>query len=392
MQKIVLKEGKDESIKRFHPWIFSGAIFTQPSDLQNGDVVEVYNQKDEYLGTGHYHKGTITVRIFSFRKVNPDLDFWMQKITKSLALREATGLYKSKHTNVFRILHGEGDGCPGLIVDYYNGVAVIQTHTKGMYLMRNTIAEALVAVMKQDITAIYDKSEHTVGDKEEFSVKNEFLYGTSVAVEVIENNNKYLIDFVEGQKTGFFIDQRDNRLLLEQYSKSRSVLNLFCYTGGFSVAALKAGAERVVSVDSSAKAIAQVQKNIELNFTDFSHHESHTEDVFDYMQNIGKEYDTVILDPPAFAKHKDSLDRALKGYRNINRMVMEKMKPNSILFTFSCSQVVSKFDFRMAVFSASLLAHRQVKILHQLTQPTDHPVHICHPEGEYLKGLVLWVE
>jgi 23S rRNA (cytosine1962-C5)-methyltransferase len=390
--KVILKPGKEQSVMRLHPWIFSGAIKKIDGKPLEGDIVEVFSHEQEFLAMGHYQIGSITVRIFTFRQVNPDEDFWKQKIQQAYDVRKALGLTGSDDTNVYRMVHGEGDGLPGLIVDYYNGVVVLQTHSVGMYRLRDRIAAAILEVCDRKPLAIYDKSENTLPFKANLGARNEFLTGDLSSVEVKENGYLFYIDVTTGQKTGFFIDQRENRQLLTRYTKGKSVLNMFCYTGGFTVYALGGGASRVHSVDSSAHAVELTEKNVAINSMDDGRHKAISADAFGYMNTIRDEYDVIILDPPAFAKHQDALNNALQGYKRLNAKAIEQIRSGGILFTFSCSQVVSKENFRKSVFAAAANTGRHVRILHQLTQPPDHPVSIYHPEGEYLKGLVLQVE
>jgi 23S rRNA (cytosine1962-C5)-methyltransferase len=390
--KIILKPGKEQSVMRLHPWIFSGAIRKINGSPAEGDVVEVFSDDGEYLASGHYQIGSITVRLFSFRQVNPDYSFWKEKILNAFNLRKSLNLTDNPENNVYRLLHGEGDGAPGLIIDYYNGLVVMQMHSVGMYRIRETIAEVIRELYGSNLVAIYDKSESTVPFKANLGAKNGFLYGNQPAIDICETGCLFRIDAVTGQKTGFFIDQRENRQLLARYVKDRQVLNVFCYTGGFSVYALKAGAALVHSVDSSAPAMELTSKNVLLNGFDDERHLSVTTDAFAFMNNIRDAYDVIILDPPAFAKHQDALNNALQGYKRLNAKAIEQIRPGGILFTFSCSQVVTRENFRKSVFAAAANTGRHVRILHQLTQPPDHPVSIYHPEGEYLKGLVLQVE
>ena len=392
MSKIVLKAGKERSLYRLHPWVFSGAIAKIKGDVQEGDVVQVYNSDDEYLATGHYQIGSIAVRVLTFKEEEIDYNFWVERIRQAYLTRVAIGLATNPNNNVYRLVHGEGDDLSGLVIDYYAGVAVVQFHSVGMYKVREEITKALLEVMGDKLIAIYDKSEGTLPFKAGLNPKNDYLYGHTDNFTAIENGLKFNVDWLEGQKTGFFVDQRENRSLLERYAKDRSVLNMFCYTGGFSFYAMRGGAKLVHSVDSSAKAISLTNRNVELNFPGDPRHEAYAEDAFKYLEKMGSNYDLIILDPPAFAKHKNVLRNALQGYRKLNAIAFEKIKPGGILFTFSCSQVVSKENFRLAVFSAAAQSGRSVRILHQLTQPADHPVNIYHPEGEYLKGLVLYVE
>lgn len=390
--KIILKPGKEQSVLRFHPWIFSGAIDKAEGNPEEGDVVEVTDSNGNFLGLGHCQPGSISVRIFSFQNVEPNLEFWEQKVASAYRLRNTVGLTNDTTTNIFRLVHGEGDGMPGLIVDIYGDTAVMQAHSLGMYLIRETLAKAIVNALNGTIKNVYDKSSGTLPFKSIEEKKDEYIIGNLSSSELYEYGNRFLVSWEEGQKTGFFIDQRENRKLLGEYSKNRTVLNTFGYTGGFSVAALKAGAKRVVSVDSSAKAIELTNANVALNFGDNAPHESHCSDVFDFFKNTTETFDIIVLDPPAFAKHNNALNNALQAYKRLNAAAIKRIKPGGLLFTFSCSQVVTKENFRNAVFSGAAITKRQVKIIHQLTQPADHPINIYHPEGEYLKGLVLQIE
>nr|WP_320118573.1 class I SAM-dependent rRNA methyltransferase [uncultured Marinifilum sp.] len=390
--KVHLKKGKEHSIKRFHPWIFSGAVSRVDEGMQEGDLVAVYDAQGEFLAVGHISIGSIVVRILSFEEREITLDFWIEKISSACKLRKAIDLYGNKNNNVFRLVHGEGDGLPGLVIDFYAGTAVIQCHSVGMYLHREEITEALQKILGEDLKAVFDKSEGTIPFKSGIEPKNGYLFGETESFIALENGLKFNVDWLKGQKTGFFIDQRENRSLLEHYSKGRSVLNMFCYTGGFSFYAMRGGAKLVHSVDSSARAISITNENVELNFPEDKRHEAYAEDAFKFMDEASQKYDLIVLDPPAFAKHKKVLDNALKGYKRLNLKGFQQIKPGGILFTFSCSQAVSKEDFRKTVFVAAANAGRTVRVLHQLTQPADHPVNIFHPEGEYLKGLVLYVE
>lgn len=390
--KIILKPGKEQSVLRFHPWIFSGAIDKAEGNPEEGDVVEVTDSNGNFLGLGHCQPGSISVRIFSFQNAEPNLEFWEQKVASAYRLRNTVGLTNDTTTNIFRLVHGEGDGMPGLIVDIYGDTAVMQAHSLGMYLIRETLAKAIVNALNGTIKNVYDKSSGTLPFKSIEEKKDEYIIGNLSSSELYEYGNRFLVSWEEGQKTGFFIDQRENRKLLGEYSKNRTVLNTFGYTGGFSVAALKAGAKRVVSVDSSAKAIELTNANVALNFGDNAPHESHCSDVFDFFKNTTETFDIIVLDPPAFAKHNNALNNALQAYKRLNAAAIKRIKPGGLLFTFSCSQVVTKENFRNAVFSGAAITKRQVKIIHQLTQPADHPINIYHPEGEYLKGLVLQIE
>jgi len=390
--KVVLKKGKEESILRFHPWIFSGAIDRIEGVVEEGDVVVVHASDDRFLAIGHSAIGSIAVRIFSFRDIEPDLSFWCAKFQSAFTLRRKIGLTTRTDTNVFRLVHGEGDGMPGLIVDFYNGTAVLQAHTVGMWLIRELLAEAMKVVLGDLLTAVYDKSSKTLPFKASIEPMDGYLYGGHTTREVMEDGSRFLVDWEEGQKTGFFVDQRENRKLLSDYAFGKDVLNMFCYTGGFSFSAMRGGANLVHSVDSSAKAIELTNENVELNFPEDSRHEAFIADAFDFMKDINYKYDLIILDPPAFAKHKNVLNQALQGYKKLNSRAFQQIRPGGVLFTFSCSQVVTKTNFREAVFSAAAISKRNVRILHQLSQPGDHPINIYHPEGEYLKGLVLYVE
>ncbi len=398
-KQIQLKKGKDESLRRFHPWVFSGAIQHVDDGLDEGDVVRVVTASGEFIAVGHYQQGSIAVRVLTFQDVAIDDAFWHSRLQSALRMRQAIGLADSKQSNSFRLVHGEGDHLPGLIIDVYDRTVVMQAHSIGMHRCRRAIAAQLVAVMGERIENVYYKSETTLPFMEP---ENGFLIGGSTDNVAVENGLKFRVDWLKGQKTGFFVDQRENRALLEKYAKGRRVLNMFCYTGGFSFYAMRGGAELVHSVDSSGKAIELTRQNVALNFPDDPRHEAFCSDAFKFLENIGRSadgeqkpatsYDLMILDPPAFAKHRAALHNALKGYTRLNQKAFEKIEPGGILFTFSCSQVVTKDHFRNAVFTAAALARRKVRILHQLHQPADHPVNIYHPEGEYLKGLVLYVE
>lgn len=392
---IFLKPKKEDSLLRFHPWVFSGAIASIKGKPQEGELVEVFASNNTFLGIGHYQIGSIAVRILSFTQRPIDHTFWIERIQKAYNLRCVLRLANAPDNNTYRLIYGEGDQLPGLIVDVYGNTAVMQAHSIGMHHARTDIAEALKEVLGSSLQHIYYKSEGTLPFKANIENENEYLYGGIPNGQehiALEKGLQFHVDWLKGQKTGFFIDQRDNRILLEQYAPNRSVLNMFCYTGGFSVYAMRGKANIVHSVDSSAKAISLTEKNITLNFPGDPRHNAFTEDAFSFLEKMGDQYDLIVLDPPAFAKHKNVLRNALQGYRKLNAIAFDKIKPGGIIFTFSCSQVVSKNDFRLAVFSAAAQAGRHVRILHQLTQPADHPVNIYHPEGEYLKGLVLYVE
>jgi 23S rRNA (cytosine1962-C5)-methyltransferase len=390
MKKLYLKRGKEESLLRFHPWVFSGAIQQADEDLEDGDLVRVLTNHGDFIAVGHFQKGSISVRVLSFRDVEIDADFWASRLASALKVRQSIGIADNPQNNTYRLVHGEGDNLPGLIVDVYDRTAVMQAHSIGMHLCRKEIAEQLVKVMGRRIDNVYYKSETTLPFMDD--MENGFVYGGSEDNVALENGLKFYVDWLRGQKTGFFVDQRDNRSLLEKYSAGKSVLNMFCYTGGFSVYAMRGGAKLVHSVDSSAKAIELTNRNVALNFEGDKRHEAFCEDAFKYLEQAGNNYDLIILDPPAFAKHRGALHNALKGYTRLNNKAFQKIQPGGILFTFSCSQVVTKDHFRNAVFTAAAQAGRKVRILHQLHQPADHPINIYHPEGEYLKGLVLFVE
>lgn len=389
--KIVLKSGKDESLHRFHPWIFSGAVKKIHGSPVEGDIVDVFDNKDNFLATGHYQPGSIAVRILTFSREEPDKRFFLNKIKNAFLYRKNLGLIDNPTINVFRLVHAEGDFLPGLIIDFYNGVAVMQMHSVGMYRIKEELAAALRETMGERIKAIYDKSEVTIPFMSGIKGENGFLYGSSDPVTVTENGYRFRIDWTTGQKTGFFIDQRDNRRLLANYTKGRKVLNMFGYTGGFSVYAMH-DAEYVHTVDSSASAIEMADVNIGLNYGDDPRHKSIREDAFKFLNDIKDRYDLIILDPPAFAKHNNVLSNALQGYKRLNMKAIEQIKRGGIIFTFSCSQVVTRENFRKSIFAASANTGRKIRILHQMTQPPDHPVNIYHPESEYLKGLVLYVE
>lgn len=392
-KKVFLKTGKEESLKRFHPWVFSGAIARVEGEPEEGEVVDVYTSKKEFIACGHFQIGSIAVRVLSFRQEPIDHAFWVRRLQVAKDLRCALGVLGNPQNNTYRLVHGEGDNLPGLIIDVYDHTAVMQAHSAGMHLDRMAVAEALEEVMGDVIQHIYYKSETTLPFKADLlATENGFLKGGSPENVAMENGLKFHVDWLKGQKTGFFVDQRENRALLERYAKGRNVLNMFCYTGGFSFYAMRGGANLVHSVDSSAKAIDLTNENVSLNFPGDTRHQAFAEDAFKFLDRMGDQYDLIILDPPAFAKHRDALRNALRGYTKLNAKAFEKIRPGGILFTFSCSQVVNKQDFRNAVFTAAAQSGRSVRILHQLTQPGDHPVNIYHPEGEYLKGLVLYVE
>ena len=392
-KKVYLKPGKEESLKRFHPWVFSGAIARVEGEPEEGEIVDVYTSKKEFIACGHFQIGSIAVRVLSFVQETIDHAFWVRKLSIAKDLRVALGLIGNPQNNTYRLVHGEGDNLPGLIIDVYDHTAVMQAHSAGMHVYRMEIADALSEVMGDVIQNIYYKSETTLPFKADLlSTENGFIKGGSPENVAMENGLKFHVDWLKGQKTGFFVDQRENRHLLERYAKGRNVLNMFCYTGGFSFYAMRGGANLVHSVDSSAKAIDLTNENVDLNFPGDTRHKAYAEDAFKFLDRMGDQYDLIILDPPAFAKHRDALRNALRGYTKLNAKAFEKIRPGGILFTFSCSQVVNKENFRNAVFTAAAQSGRSVRILHQLTQPGDHPVNIYHPEGEYLKGLVLYVE
>ncbi len=392
-KKIYLKPGKEESLKRFHPWVFSGAVARMEGEPEEGEIVDVYTSKKEFVACGHFQIGSIMVRVLSFRQEEIGHSFWIDRLSVAKDLRQAIGLIGNPSTDTFRLVHGEGDNLPGLIIDIYGHTAVMQAHSAGMHVSRLEIADALTEVMGDTVQNIYYKSETTLPFKADLlATENGFIKGGSPDNIAMENGLRFHVDWLKGQKTGFFVDQRENRALLERYARGRNVLNMFCYTGGFSFYAMRGKASLVHSVDSSAKAIDLTEENVNLNFPGDKRHQAYAEDAFKFLDNMGDYYDLIILDPPAFAKHRDALRNALRGYTKLNAKAFDKIRPGGILFTFSCSQVVSKQDFRNAVFTAAAQSGRNVRILHQLTQPADHPVNIYHPEGEYLKGLVLYVE
>lgn len=390
--KIILKSGKDQSLRRKHPWVFSGAIKKILGQPAEGDLVEVFDNKDEKLATGHYQEGSIAIRVLALGEETVGDDFWKKRISAAWDLRKEVGPANRADTNVFRLVNGEGDGLPGLIIDYYNGAAVVQMHSIGMFRNLEQIKTALLGLKGLKLDTIFHKSGNTLPKRDIYEVKDELIYGEREEGEVSEYGNTFSVNWLRGQKTGFFIDQRENRKLLEQYSKGKAVLNMFSFTGGFSVYAARGGAALVHSVDSSRHAVDLSRQNIESNFPDCKIHEAFATDAFDYLQKIENQYDLIILDPPAFAKHRNVLNNALQGYKRLNQKAMEQIKPGGILFTFSCSQAVSKENFRKSVFVAAANSGRNVRVLHQLTQPADHPVSLYHPEGEYLKGLVLKID
>ena len=395
--QIFLRRGKEESLLRRHPWIFSGAIASVRSDkpqIEEGEVVDVYTQAGEFIARGHYQIGSIAVRVLTFEREPIDQAWWNRRIAVACDVRRSLGLSTAPDTVCYRLVHGEGDSLPGLVVDIYGSVAVIQCHSVGMYRSRMAIAEALRTAFADRLTAIYDKSSQTVPYNARLGAVDGYLWGSSdhETQVVLEHGEKFLVNWEHGQKTGFFLDQRENRQLVKRYAAGRTVLNTFCYTGGFSVYALSGGAKEVVSVDSSERAVALAEENVRLNFGAEAKHTALAADAVEYLRDIGDRYDLIILDPPAFAKHHKVLGNAMQGYKRLNARALSQIKSGGILFTFSCSQAVSKELFRTTVFSAAAIAGRKVRILHQLTQPADHPINIYHPEGEYLKGLVLYVE
>ena len=391
-KQIFLKRGKEESLKRFHPWIFSGAIHHMDDGIEEGETVRVITAAGEFIAVGHYQIGSIAVRVLSFEDIEINTDFWCERLQSALDVRIGVGIADSPTNNTYRLVHGEGDYLPGLVIDCYGSTAVMQAHSVDMHVCRNEICQALVQVMGDRIANVYYKSETTLPYKADLHQENGFLVGGDASNVAMENGLKFHIDWLRGQKTGFFVDQRENRSLLEQYAKGKSVLNMFCYTGGFSVYAMRGDAKQVHSVDSSAKAIELTNDNVALNFPGDARHEAFCEDAFKYLDEHDQQYDLIVLDPPAFAKHRAALRNALKGYTRLNVKGLQRIKKGGILFTFSCSQVVTKDNFRNAVFTAAAQVGRKVRILHQLHQPADHPINIYHPEGEYLKGLVLYVE
>ena len=395
--QIFLRRGKEESLLRRHPWIFSGAIEyirSERDHITEGEIVDVHTKNGDFIARGHYQIGSIAVRVLTFEQVEIDQAWWNERIATAYDVRRSLDLVENEQTTCYRLVHGEGDSLPGLVIDIYGSTAVVQCHSVGMYRSRKEIAEAIRTVYGERIEAIYDKSAQTVPFKAGLNAVDSYLYGSSATAsqEVLENGNRFNVNWEKGQKTGFFIDQRANRELVRHYAKGRTVLNTFCYTGGFSVYAMAGGAVEVVSVDSSERAVQLADENMRLNFGDEVRHSSKAVDAFEYLHDIGDKFDMIILDPPAFAKHHKVLGNAMQGYKKLNARALAQIKSGGILFTFSCSQAVSKELFRTTVFSAAAIAGRRVRILHQLTQPADHPINIYHPEGEYLKGLVLYVE
>jgi len=392
MTNIILKSGKDQSIYRKHPWIFSGAIKKIVGPVKEGDLVRVFDNKDNFLALGHYQIGSIAVRVISFEQAEIDQGFWNKKIEQAYTIRHMLGLTDNPETNAYRFCNGEGDGIPGLIIDYYNGLLVTQIHSVGIYLALPEIVNSLKRILGSKLSGIFDKSSLTLPFKADLNPEDKYLLGSPGKKEILENGLTFILDPEGGQKTGFFIDQRENRNLLGSYSKGRRVLNAFGYTGGFSAYALKNGAESVHTVDSSQPAIELADENIRRNFGEDGRHETFCTDAFEFLKEADNRYNLIIIDPPAFAKHQNVLHNALQGYKRLNSLAFQQIQPGGILFTFSCSQVVSKENFRKSVFAAAANTGRNIRILHQLTQPADHPVSIYHPEGEYLKGLVLYVE
>lgn len=392
-KQVYLKKNKEESLSRFHPWVFSGAIDHMDDGIEEGDVVKVITAQGDFIALGHYQIGSIAVRVLSFQDIVIDGRYWQGRLGSALKVRQAIGVADNPANDTYRLVHGEGDHLPGLVIDCYGDTAVMQAHSVGMHRDRMAVKDALLTVMGSRLRHVYYKSETTLPFKADLGQENGFIFGGDGAGDIaMENGLRFHIDWLKGQKTGFFVDQRDNRSLLERYAKGKSVLNMFCYTGGFSVYALRGQATLVHSVDSSAKAIELTKDNVALNFPGDNRHEAFCDDAFRYLDNHDQQYDLIVLDPPAFAKHRSALRNALKGYTRLNVKGLQRIKPGGILFTFSCSQVVTKDQFRAAVFTAAAQAKRKVRILHQLHQPADHPINIYHPEGEYLKGLVLYVE
>jgi len=390
--RVILKSGKDQSLRRYHPWVFSGAIKKIKGSPAEGDVVHVYDNKDEFLGLGHYQIGSIAVRMLSFNLVEVNREFWKQKILDAMALRKTLGFLDNSNTTVFRLINAEGDGFPGLIADYYNGTIVMQAHSVGMYRNLDLLADVLKEVFGDQLVAIYNKSKTTLPYKADVNKENYYIFDQDKSFDVKENGLSFNVNWEEGQKTGFYIDQRENRELLKRFAQNKRVLNLFGYTGGFSVYALEAGCESVDTVDSSKKAVELAQDNVEENFGATAKHRGIASDAFDYFDTADRSYEVIVLDPPAFAKHHNVLHNALQGYKKLNRKAIQQIEPGGILFTFSCSQVVSKENFKKMVFAAAAGTGRFVRILYQMDQPADHPVSVYHPEGEYLKGLVLKVD
>ncbi|MBI9035265.1 MAG: class I SAM-dependent rRNA methyltransferase [Bacteroidales bacterium] len=393
VKTLQIKQGKTRSIERFHPWIFSGAVFNEDENIQNGDLVRVTNHKGKFLAIGHFQNATIKVRVLTFKDQEIDQQFWNDRISSAFAKRKASGLTDDQQTNAYRLVHGEGDGLAGVIIDHYDGHVIIQAHSFGMYRSLPFLAKAIEQVYGDSLKSIYAKHDEGLKKKLNLDQKGDFLFGESDGKVVVkEYGHLFEVDFVNGQKTGFFLDQRENRELIAHYSKGKSVLNTFCYSGGFSVFALKAGAEHVVSLDSSEHAISLTENNVRLNGFTQEQHESVVDDATDYMKKLPKSFDVIVLDPPAFAKHRDARHKAIQAYKRINSAAIRQIKENGILFTFSCSQIIDKELFRSTILAAAIEAGRNVQVLHQMHQPQDHPINVFHPEGEYLKGLVLFVE
>lgn len=391
--KVNLKPAKDKSIKRFHPWIFSGAIKAVDQHVKDGDVVEVFSNKGKYLGTGHFQEGIISVRVFEFEQQEITATYWKNKLLQAIKVRENLSLSSNEATNIYRLVHAEGDDLPGLIIDLYNTTAVIQCHSIGMWLLKDLFAKSLMETIPT-LKAVYDKSTHSLPEKyhEPYAIKDDYIIGDAGSTTpALENNNLFSINWINGQKTGFFIDQRENRKLLGELSKGKKILNTFCYSGGFSIYALNNGAKEVHSLDSSQKAIDLLEDNLKLIEDKAINHTSIVADAMEFIKNIKDDYDIIILDPPAFAKHMKARHKAIQGYKRLNARAIEQIKPGGIIFTFSCSQVMDKALFKNTILSAAIAAQRKIKILHQLHQPADHPINIFHPESEYLKGLVLQV-
>lgn len=394
MKKIWLKKGKDAAVKRFHPWVFSGAVGKREEGLEDGDIVKVYNRQDQALGIGHFQDGNIMVRMLSFESHKVDGSFWKQKIAKAFRYREKLGLIDSKDTDCYRLVHASGDLMPGLIIDIYGNTAVIQCHSIGMHLVRNALSEALLEVYAGKLQVIYDKSKKTLPTEYAANTTDGYLYGEGNTTVVREYGHQFLVDCVTGQKTGFFLDQRENRQLLSRYAAGKRVLNTFCYSGGFSIYALAAGATQVDSVDISGSAVELTEQNVSLNneVLEAGRHRAIKADVMKYLRDLDQEHDLIILDPPAFAKSRHKRHNAVQAYKRLNALAISKLPPGGILFTFSCSNVVDRALFRNTIVAAAMECGRQVRVMHELGQPADHPVNFFHPEGAYLKGLVLYVE
>ena len=391
-KKVILKAKRAAAVERFHPWIFSGAVKHIEGNVEDGDVVEVYKSDGSYLATGHYQNGSITVRLFSFQQVSPDQNFWDAKIGKALQYRRHLGLASNRQTNCFRLTHAEGDGLPGLIIDLYHKTAVVQCHSIGMHREMDKISQALQNNFGNQLEAIYDKSAESLPGQYATGVENRYVFGEGAPGPVLEYGNAFQVDWEEGQKTGFFLDQRENRRLAGLYAKDKKVLNAFCYSGGFSIYALQAGARFVDSVDVSKKAIELTEANVALNGLPAERHQSHALDVMDFLRSADKDYGLMIVDPPAFAKSLKKRHQAVQGYKRLNALAMSRIRPGGLLFTFSCSQVVDPALFYNTIVAAALESGRQARVMHQLSQPPDHPVSIFHSEGSYLKGLVLYIE